>query len=91
MKKIENENNIKEIVDKFLLFNLFLVILFAIYFIFSIFMQINGNYSFMLFFQKIWNPLIVPLITVLIISSLLNGLISWFQRQVLASKEDIET
>ena len=90
MKKIENENNIKEIVDKFLLFNLFLVILFFIYFIFAIFMQINGNYSFMLFFQKIWNPLIVPLITVLIISSLLNGLISWFQRQVLASKEDIE-
>ena len=91
MKKIENENNIKEIVDKFLLFNLFLVILFSIYFIFAIFMQINGNYSFMLFFQKIWNPLIVPLITLLIISSLLNGLISWFQRQVLASKEDIET
>ncbi len=90
MKKIENENNIKEIVDKFLLFNLFLVILFSIYFIFAIFMQINGNYSFMLFFQKIWNPLIVPLITVLIISSLLNGLISWFQRQVLVSKEDIE-
>jgi len=91
MKKIENENKIKEVVDKFLLFNLFLVILFSIYFIFAIFMQINGNYSFMLFFQKIWNPLIVPLITVLIISSLLNGLISWFQRQVLASKEDIET
>ena len=91
MKKIDNENNIKEIVDKFLLFNLFLVILFSIYFIFAIFMQINGNYSFMLFFQKIWNPLIVPLITVLILSSLLNGLISWFQRQVLASKEDIET
>ena len=90
MKKIENENNIKEIVDKFLLFNLFLVILFSIYFIFAIFMQINGNYSFMLFFQKIWNPLIVPLITVLIISSLLNGLISWFQRKVLVSKEDIE-
>ena len=91
MKKIENENKIKEVVDKFLLFNLFLVILFSIYFIFAIFMQINGNYSFMLFFQKIWNPLIVPLITVLILSSLLNGLISWFQRQVLASKEDIET
>ncbi len=90
MKKIENENKIKEVVDKFLLFNLFLVILFSIYFIFAIFMQINGNYSFMLFFQKIWNPLIVPLITVLIISSLLNGLISWFQRQVLVSKEDIE-
>jgi len=81
--------NFKKIVDNFLLVNLFLVIIFAIYFLFSIFMQINGSFIFLKYFQRLWNPLIVPLITILIISALINGITSWLQRRLHSQEEDI--
>ena len=81
--------NFKKIVDNFLLINLFLVIIFAIYFLFSIIMQINGALIFLQYFRKLWNPLIVPLITILIISSLISGITSWLQRRLLSQEEDI--
>ena len=52
-------------------------------------MKLNGVNVFLDFVQKIWNPLIVPLITVLIISSLINGINSWWRRKWLAQEEDI--
>ena len=89
MTKEESKNKIKELVDHLLLVNLFTVIFFAIFFIFAVIMQINGVYVFLDFIQKIWNPLIVPLITILIISSLFNGINSWWRRKLLAQEEDI--
>ncbi len=80
--------NFKKIIDNFLLINLFLVIIFAFYFLFSVIMQINGKFIFLEFFQKLWNPLIVPLITILIVSSLINGVISWLQRRLHSQEED---
>ena len=80
--------NFKKIIDNFLLVNLFLVIIFAFYFLFSVIMQINGKFIFLEFFQKLWNPLIVPLITILIVSSLINGVISWLQRRLHSQEED---
>ena len=52
-------------------------------------MQINGVDYFLNFVQKLWNPLILPLITILIISSLVNGIISWLRRKWLVQEEDI--
>ena len=89
MTKEESKNKIKELVDHLLLVNLFTVIFFAIFFIFAVIMQINGVYVFLEFIQKIWNPLIVPLITILIISSLVNGINSWWRRKLLSQEEDI--
>ena len=80
--------NFKKIIDNFLLINLFLVIIFAFYFLFSVIMQINGKFIFLEFFQKLWNPLIVPLITILIVSSLTNGVTSWLQRRLRSQEED---
>ena len=80
--------NFKKIIDNFLLVNLFLVIIFAFYFIFSVIMQINGKFIFLEFFQKLWNPLIVPLITILIVSSLTNGVTAWLQRRLRSQEED---
>ena len=90
MTKEESKNKIKELVDNLLLVNLFTVIFFAIFFIFAVIMQINGVYVFLDFIQKIWNPLIVPLITILIISSLFNGINSWWRRKLLSQEEDIQ-
>ena len=85
----KSQTSLKDIVDNFLLVNLFAVILFALFFIFAVIMQINGVYIFLNFFQNIWNPLIVPLITILIVSSLVNGINSWWRRKLLSQEEDI--
>ena len=89
MVKENNQNKLKQIIDNLLLINLFTVIFFAIFFIFAIIMQLNGIFVFINFIQIIWNPLIVPLITILIIGTLVNGINSWWRRKLLSQEEDI--
>ena len=89
MTKENNKNKLKQIIDNLLLINLFTVIFFAIFFIFAIIMQLNGIFIFIDFIQIVWNPLIVPLITILIISALVNAINSWWRRKLLSQEEDI--
>ena len=89
MNKENNQNYLKQIIDNFLLIDLFTVIFFAIFFIFAIIMQLNGIFIFINFIQIVWNPLVVPLITILIIGALVNGINSWWRRKLLSQEEDI--
>ena len=89
MTKENNKNNFKQIIDNLLIVNLFTVIFFAIFFVFAIVMQLRGISIFIDFIQRIWNPLIVPLITILIIGALVNGINSWLRRKLLSQEEDI--
>ena len=89
MNNENNQNKLKQIIDNLLLINLFTVIFFAIFFIFAIIMQLNGIFIFINFFQIVWNPLVVPLITILIIGALVNGINSWWRRKLLSQEEDI--
>ena len=89
MIKENNQNKLKRIIDNLLLINLFTVIFFAIFFIFAIIMQLNGIFIFINFIQIVWNPLVVPLITILIIGALVNGINSWWRRKLLSQEEDI--
>ena len=89
MTKENNQNKLKQIIDNLLLINLFTVIFFGIFFIFAIIMQLNGIFIFINFIQRVWNPLIVPLITILIIGALVNGINSWWRRKLLSQEEDI--
>ena len=89
MTNDNNQNKLKHIIDNLLLINLFAVIFFAIFFIFAIIMQFNEIFIFINFIQKVWNPLIVPLITILIIGALVNGINSWLRRKLLSQEEDI--
>ena len=89
MTQENNQNNLKQIIDNLLLINLFTVIFFAIFFIFAIIMQLNGIFIFINFIQIVWNPIIVPLITILIIGALVNGINSWWRRKLLSQEEDI--
>ena len=84
-----NQIKLKQIIDNFLLVNLFTVIFCAIFFIFAIIMQLSGIFIFINFIQLVWNPLIVPLITILIIGALVNGINSWWRRKLLSQEEDI--
>ena len=89
MTKENNQNKLKQIIDNLLLINFFTVIFFAIFFIFAIIMQLNGIFIFINFIQRVWNPLIVPLITILIVGALVNGINSWWKRKLLSQEEDI--
>ena len=89
MTKENNKNKLKQIIDSLLLINLFTVIFFAIFFIFAIIMQLNGIFIFINFIQIVWNPLVVPLITILIFGALVNGINSWWRRKLLSQEEDI--
>ena len=89
MIKENNQNYLKQIIENLLLINLFTVIFFAIFFIFAIIMQLNGIFIFINFIQIVWNPIIVPLITILIIGALVNGINSWWRRKLLSQEEDI--
>ncbi len=89
MTNENNQNKLKQIIDNLLLINLFAVIFFAIFFIFAIIMQLNGIFIFINFIQLVWNPLVVPLITILIIGALVNGINSWWRRKLLSQEEDI--
>ena len=89
MTKENSQNKLKRIIDNLLLINFFTVIFFAIFFIFAIIMQLNGIFIFINFIQVVWNPLVVPLITILIIGALVSGINSWWTRKLLSQEEDI--
>jgi len=89
MTKVNNQNKLKQIIDNLLLINLFTVIFFAIFFIFAIIMQLNGIFIFINFIKKVWNHLVVPLITILIVGALVNGINSWWRSKLLSQEEDI--
>ena len=89
MTKENNQNKLKQIIDNLLLINLFIVIFFAIFFIFAIIMQIYGIFIFINLIQIVWNPLVVPLITILIIGALVNGINSLWRRKLLSQEEYI--
>ncbi len=79
----------KKYLDNFLLCNLFIVIFSALFFIFSLIMDINGKSMFLHFFRRIWEPFILPAITILIFSTLLVAFISWLKKTVRPEEEDI--
>ena len=79
----------KKYVDYFLLCNLFFVIFSSLFFIFSLIMEINGKSIFLDFFRRIWEPFILPTITILISSSILIAIISWLKKKLPLEEEDI--
>ena len=79
----------KKYLDNFLLCNLFIVIFCSLFFIFSLIMEINGKSIFLNFFRRIWEPFVLPTITILISSTLLLAIISWLKKKLLLEEEDI--
>ena len=79
----------KKYLDNFLLFNLFIVIFSSLFFIFSLVMEITGQSIFLEFFRRIWEPFILPTITILISSTLLIAITSWLKKKLLPEEEDI--
>jgi len=79
----------KKYLDNFLLCNLFIVIFSSLFFIFSLVMEINGKSIYLDFFRRIWEPFILPAITILISSTLFIAFISLLKKKLLPEEEDI--
>ena len=79
----------KKYLDNFLLCNLFIVIFSSLFFLFALVMEINGKSIFLYFFRRMWEPVILPTITILISSTLLLAIISWLKKKLLLEEEDI--
>ena len=79
----------KKYLDNFLLCNLFIVIFSSLFFIFSLIMEINGKSIFLDFFRRLWEPFILPTISILISSTLLIAIISWLKKKLHLEEEDI--
>ena len=81
--------DLKKYIDNFLLCNLFVVIFSSLFFVFSLIMEINGRSIFLNFFRRIWEPFVLPTITILISSTLLISIISWLKKKLLPEEKDI--
>ena len=79
----------RKYLDIFLSMNLFLVIISSLFFAIALIMEINGKSVFLNFFRRLWQPVILPSISILISSTLVIGVISWLKRKLPLESEDI--
>ncbi len=79
----------KKYLDSFLLLNLLFVIFSSLFFIFALIMEINRKSIFLDYFRRIWQPLILPAISILIVSTLTIAIFSWLKSLWRSEEEDI--
>ena len=76
--------------DRVLVLNLFIVILGSLYFFISIILNIQGIQAPFIYFQKLWKPFFIPIITIMISSILISGAIAWLRPKEPDSIQDNE-
>ena len=54
------ESNVKVFLDNLLIYNLYIIIIGAIFLFVSFLISINGNDNLYILFQKLWYPLFIP-------------------------------
>ena len=86
MKSSKDEPIWKIWLDRFLIIDLFLVILGSIFFMVSVISSYCGNNFLVNILKEVWLPIFIPLITILITASLVTGLTSLWQSQVLGKE-----
>ena len=71
-----NEKNWKKTVDNILIYNLYILIIGAIFLTISFVLSINGNSHLYNLFQKLWYPVFIPSLclffTAILIEAILN-------------------
>ena len=75
----------KRWLDRLLMLNVLVVTLGAGFFTVAVLSQSQGRDGPMDLFQRLWQPLFTPAISVLIMAALTSGILSWWQRRVLNS------
>ena len=78
----------KRWLDRLLMLDVLVVFLGAGFFGVAVVAQTQGRNQPMDLFQRLWQPLFTPAISLLIMAALLSGIISWWQRRVQRSDRD---
>ena len=55
-----HENNLKKVLDNVLIYNLYILIIGAIFLIISFIISLKGNSNLYQLFQKLWYPVFIP-------------------------------
>ena len=77
---MENENNWKKTLDNILIYNLYILIIGAIYLAISFVLSVNGNSYFYNLFQKLWYPMFITSLslffTAISVEAVINSLMN---------------
>lgn len=68
-------------IDRLLVLNVFLVLAGALWFALAVALHSQEVEAPLELFQRLWEPLFTPAITVLMAASLLSGVLGWWQRR----------
>jgi len=69
------ESNIKVFLDNLLIYNLYIIIIGAIFLFVSFLISINGNNNLYIFFQKLWYPLFIPSLSLFFTAILIEAIL----------------
>ncbi|MFN7896821.1 MAG: hypothetical protein ACK6BU_00330 [Cyanobacteriota bacterium] len=73
--------SLKQLLDRLLVVNVFLVIGAALWFGLAVVLQSQGRGGPLRAFQSLWEPLIMPSVGLLMAAALLSGILGWWQRR----------
>ena len=75
MKKT-NESKVKIILDNILIYNLYILIIGAIFLFISFLLSINGYDRLYILFQKLWYPLFIPSLSLFFTAILIEAVLT---------------
>tara|TARA_B100000700_G_C14361774_1_gene541863 strand:+ start:85 stop:342 length:258 start_codon:yes stop_codon:yes gene_type:complete len=71
-----SENKWKKATDNILIFNLYILIIGAIFFVASVLLSLNGIPELFNFFQKLWFPVFIPALSLFFTAILIEATLS---------------
>ena len=77
----ENETKWKKTLDNILIYNLYILIIGALYLAFSFVLSINGNSYFYNLFQMLWYPVFIPSLSLFFTAIFVEAIINRFVEQ----------
>ena len=72
----KKESNLKRVIDNVLIYNLYILIIGAIFLLISFGISINGNSYLYNTFQKLWYPIFIPSLSLFFTAILLEAIIN---------------
>ena len=69
------ESNLKVFLDNMLIYNLYIIIIGAIFLFVSFLISINGNDNLYILFQKLWYPLFIPSLSLFFTAILIDAIL----------------
>ena len=73
----KNEGKWKIVIDNILIYNLYILILGAIFLIISFVLSNNGNSNLYNLFQNLWYPIFIPSLSLFFTAILIEATFSW--------------